>query len=106
MAETAEPKKQPPVPRIIYGVHAVRPREVCATQFVTANFSAAEKYAKTVSRDPGVLAAAVTRHVVDAEGQHRPEALYVNGRRQEVPTCLMTGGLIRMAIRKRYATDY
>ena len=50
----------------------------------TANLLAAEIYAKTMSRDPGVVAAAVTRHIVDAEGQHRPEALYVNGTRQEV----------------------
>lgn len=71
--------------KVVYGVHAIRPREICATQFISARRAAAEKYAKEVSTDPGVLAAAVTSYVMDAEGQHRSEALYVDGTRQEVP---------------------
>jgi hypothetical protein len=71
--------------QVVYGVHAVKPREVSATQFVTAHLSVAEHYAKTASQYPGVLAAAVTRYVMEAQGQHRAEALYVQGVRQEVP---------------------
>jgi hypothetical protein len=71
--------------QVVYGVHAVKPREVCATQFVTAHVAVAERYAETVSQYPGVLAAAVTRYVMEAQGQHRAEALYVQGVRQEVP---------------------
>ncbi len=70
---------------VVYGVHAVRPREICATQFVTVHSLTAEKYAEVMSQDPGVLAAAVTRYVMDAEGQHRAETLYVDGVRQHVP---------------------
>lgn len=77
----AEPKTE----KILYGVHAVRARDICATQFVTGRVAAAEKYAKVMSTDPGVLAAAVTRYVMETEGQHRAEALYVNGERQEMP---------------------
>ncbi|GAA5158195.1 hypothetical protein GCM10023321_37640 [Pseudonocardia eucalypti] len=71
--------------QVVYGVHAVRAREICATQFVTGRLAKAEKYAKEMSTDPGVLAAAVTRYVMETEGQHRAEALYVDGKRQEVP---------------------
>ncbi|MBV9312548.1 MAG: hypothetical protein JO100_02165 [Pseudonocardia sp.] len=71
--------------KVVYGVHAVRPREICATQFVTVRLVDAEKYAKVMSNDPGVLAAAVTRYVMEVEGQRRAEALYVNGKRQQVP---------------------
>ncbi|MDQ2707568.1 MAG: hypothetical protein M3Z25_08000 [Actinomycetota bacterium] len=70
---------------VVYGVHAVRLREICATQFITANLTVAEQYAGVMSNDPGVLAAAVTRYVMDVEGQHRAAALYVEGVRQQVP---------------------
>lgn len=90
MAEKAKPKATSieggeRTTYVVYGVHAVRPREICATQFITASLPAAEKYAAVMSSDPGVLAAAVTRHVMDTEGQHRTEALYVDGTRQQVP---------------------
>lgn len=95
MAERANPESKPkaksptdgqPEPQqVVYGVHAVKPREVCATQFLTAHLSVAEHHAEAVSRYPGVLAAAVTRYVMEAEGQHRAEALYVQGERQQVP---------------------
>ena len=73
------------VEMVIYGVHAVRSREICATQFVTARLEAAEKYARVMSTDPGVLAAAITRYVMETEGLHSPAALYVQGKRQQVP---------------------
>lgn len=76
---------EPKIEKILYGVHAVRARDICATQFVTGRLAAAEKYAKVMSADPGVLAAAVTRYVMETEGQHRAEALYVDGKRQEMP---------------------
>lgn len=73
--------------RVVYGVHAVRAREICATQYVTLSLKAAEEYAAVVSKDPGVLAAAVTRFVMDTEGQCRATAMYVSGERQQVPHC-------------------
>ncbi len=62
MAEKAKPNSHngQPVTRVVYGVHAVRPREICATQFITASLTAAEQYAGVMSNDPGVLAATVT----------------------------------------------
>jgi hypothetical protein len=58
---------------------------VSATTFVTANESAAGKYAATLSTDPGVLAAAVTRFVLDQDGRRTPAAMFVKGERQQVP---------------------
>ena len=72
------------VEKVVYGVHAVRAREICATQFISARLAAAEKYARIMSTDPGVWVAAVTRYVMDAEGRRSSEALYVEGKRQEV----------------------
>lgn len=80
------------VEKVFYGVHAVRAREVCATQFITGRLAAAEKYAKVMSTDPGVLAAAVTRYVPEAEGQRRAEALYVAGNCRKCRISPMTGG--------------
>ena len=52
--------------QVVYGIHAVRPREVCATQFITAD-----------------VTAAVTRYIMDCEGREQAQALYVVGTRQE-----------------------
>jgi hypothetical protein len=97
VTEPTKPKTRPkPKPKshsagqqeskqVVYGVHAVKTREVCETRFLTTHLTVAERYAKTLSEYPGVLAAAVTRYVLEAEGQHRAEALYVQGVRQQVP---------------------
>jgi len=45
----------------------------------------AERYAAELSTDPGVLAAGITRFVVDELGTRRAIALYVTGIRQQVP---------------------
>jgi hypothetical protein len=94
-AVTENPKPTKPVnqpaAKVVYGVHAVRPEEICATRFVTGVLATAERYAKVMSTDPGVLAAAVTRYLTDTDGERRAEALYVNGKRQD-RTSRMTGG--------------
>jgi hypothetical protein len=74
-------------PAIVYGVHAVRAGEICATRYVSRDIRAAERYAAELSRDPGVLAAAVTAHAMDTEGRNTATALYVAGVRQEMPHC-------------------
>lgn len=68
----------------VYGVHAIKPHEVSATAMLCSTVAKAEKYAKDLSTDPGVLAAAVTRYVIDEQGHRTAVALYVNGRKQEV----------------------
>ncbi|GAA5176209.1 hypothetical protein GCM10023321_84010 [Pseudonocardia eucalypti] len=68
----------------IYGVHAVRANEISATAMLCSTLSKAEKYAAELSTDPGVLAAAVTRYVVDEQGRRTAVSLYVDGRKQEV----------------------
>jgi hypothetical protein len=69
----------------VYTVHTVQPEEISAIAFVTFSLEKAEEYAATVSNDPGVLAGAVTRLVVDAAGFRTAVALYVGGVRQQVP---------------------
>ncbi|GAA5154284.1 hypothetical protein GCM10023321_25840 [Pseudonocardia eucalypti] len=71
--------------RVVYAVHAVRPQEISAITLISFNLKKAEEYAATLSTDPGVLAGAVTRLVVDALGHRTAVALYVAGVRQEVP---------------------
>jgi hypothetical protein len=71
--------------RVIYAVHAVRSEGISATQFVTADWSVAEAHACVLSKDPGVLAAAVTRFVLDEQGRRTAVALFVAGVRQQVP---------------------
>jgi hypothetical protein len=74
-----------PDARVVYAVHAVRPAEISATVLVTSAQAAAEQYAATLSRDPGVLAGAVTRFTLDAPGRRTAIALYVGGERQHAP---------------------
>ncbi|WP_037069273.1 hypothetical protein [Pseudonocardia acaciae] len=69
----------------VYAVHAVRPNEICATEVVWTVKNKADEYAQELSTDPGVLAGAVTRFVLDSPGERHPESLFVNGNRQEVP---------------------
>ena len=69
----------------VYAVHAVRPDEICATEVIWTTKSEADQYAKELSTDPGVLAGAVTRFVLNSPGERTPIALYVNGTRQQVP---------------------
>jgi hypothetical protein len=68
----------------VYAVHAVKPAEICATEVIFSSPTEADKYAKSVSTDPGVLAGAVTRYVLDSPGERHPESLYVKGERQAV----------------------
>lgn len=59
--------------------------EVRPTQVIFSQRAEAEVHAKDVSRDTGVLAGAVTRYVLDQLGQRTAVALYVGGKKQEVP---------------------
>lgn len=69
----------------LYGVHTVRAAQVSTTVLVSSRQSEAEAYAAQLSRDPGVLAGAVTRFVLDTIGHTTPVALYVSGVRQQAP---------------------
>lgn len=69
----------------VYAVHTVHAEEIAATALVTFDLDTAEKYAAAVSDDPGVLAGAVTRFVVDGIGVRTAVALYVRGQRQDAP---------------------
>jgi len=69
----------------VWAVHAVRAYEISATELICAEQESAEKYACVLSTDPGVLAGAVTRFVIDAPGIRTPVALYVAGDNQQVP---------------------
>lgn len=69
----------------VFGVHSVRPDEIYATEVIWTSQEPAEVYAKDLSTDPGVLAGAVTRFVVNSPGERKPVALYVAGQRQGVP---------------------
>jgi len=70
---------------IVYTVHTVLPKEISAISMVTFSLKKAEEYAAIVSKDPGVLAGAVTKLVVDATGYRTAIALYVAGVRQQAP---------------------
>jgi hypothetical protein len=83
--EPATQPKRPKLPQHVYGVHAIKAREICSTKMVTADLADAQKYAADISTDPGVLAAAVTRFVLGAIGQGTPIFLYVNKKLQDVP---------------------
>jgi hypothetical protein len=69
----------------VYGVHTVRPDEICCTEIIWSAKDKAETYAKDLSTDPGVLAGAVTRYVLNSPGERTPVALFVAGQRQDVP---------------------
>jgi len=69
----------------IFAVHAVRRAEVRPTELICGSLTMAETYAAALSTDPGVLAAGITRFVVDELGTRRAIALYVAGVRQQVP---------------------
>lgn len=69
----------------VYAVHAVLPDENCATEVIWTAQSDAEKWACELSTDPGVLAGAVTWLVLNSPGERHPVALYVRGKRQQVP---------------------
>jgi len=73
------------VPECVFAVHAVRPDEITATELVCRELASAEDYARELSDDPGVLAGAVTRFVLDQPGQRTAVALYVAGTRQDAP---------------------
>lgn len=69
----------------VYAVHAVRPEEICATDVIFNSPENAQDWARAVSTDPGVLAGAVTRYRLNSPGERTPVALFVKGKRQEVP---------------------
>lgn len=68
----------------IYGVHAIRPEEISATAMLCSTLKKAETYAAELSTDPGVIAAAVTRFVVDEHGRRTAISLFVRGKKQQV----------------------
>ncbi|WP_028923064.1 hypothetical protein [Pseudonocardia acaciae] len=69
----------------LYAVHAVRPDAICATDAIWEKQLVAEEHARDLSTDPGVLAGAVTRYVLNVLGERKPIALFVKGERQAVP---------------------
>ncbi|WP_156994249.1 hypothetical protein [Pseudonocardia acaciae] len=69
----------------VYAVHTVRPREIRATEVIWTAAGDAESYAQALSTDPGVIAGAVTRFVLNSPGERKPVALFVHGMRQQVP---------------------
>jgi hypothetical protein len=69
----------------IFAVHAVRPSEVRPTELICGTLADAERYAAELSKDPGVLAAGITRFVLDELGTRQAVALYVAGVKQQVP---------------------
>jgi hypothetical protein len=75
------------VPRddIVYAVHAVRSQEITATELICRTQSEAESYAASLSTNPAVIAAAVSRFRLDQLGTRSPVALFVAGERQDVP---------------------
>jgi hypothetical protein len=70
--------------RPVYAVHAVRAEEICATEVIFTSLQRADEWAVAVSTDPGVLAGAVTRYMLDSPGERHPESLFVKGDRQQV----------------------
>lgn len=71
--------------RVIYGVHRVEPDEISATCLSTDSLQRAERYAASMSGDPGVLAGAVTEYRLNELGIRHPVALFVDGVRQRLP---------------------
>ncbi|MBV9312799.1 MAG: hypothetical protein JO100_03455 [Pseudonocardia sp.] len=69
----------------IFAVHVVHPAQVRPTEFICRKLPQAEKHAAELSNDPGVLAAGVTRFVVDEPGTRQAAALYVRGVKQRLP---------------------
>ncbi len=69
----------------VWTVHATLPAEVRPTDTVFSNWPAALEHAKAMSRDSGVLAASVVRFTVDELGTRTGMAMFVHGRRQQVP---------------------
>ena len=69
----------------VYAVHAVQPEEIAVTEVIWTDQGKSEVYARELSTDPGVLAGAVTRFVLNAPGERYPVAVYVGGERQKVP---------------------
>jgi len=69
----------------IFAVHAVRPAEVRPTELICRDLAKAERFATELSTDPGVLAAGITRYVLDELGTRQAVALYVAGVKQQVP---------------------
>ena len=69
----------------VFTVHATLANEVRPTEAVFSGSQAACEHAEASSTDPGVLAASVVRFTVNELGTRRGVAMFVHGRRQEVP---------------------
>jgi hypothetical protein len=69
----------------VWTVHATLAAEVRPTEAVFSNWPAALDHATALSRDPGVLAASVVRFTLDELGTRTGVAMFVHGRRQQVP---------------------
>jgi len=69
----------------VFAVHAVRASEVRPTELICQRLATAETYAAALSTDPGVLAAGITRFVIDELGTRQAVALYVDSVKQQVP---------------------
>ena len=73
-----------PTSTTVWTVHQVRAGEVFASEAGFSDFDAACRYAQRLSREPGVLATAVTALLVDrSRGFHGEKALFVRGAPQQ-----------------------
>jgi len=77
---------------VIWGVHlarrdATRQLIVGPTVMVCSNEPLAQQEAFERSKDAQVLAASVTRYILDRTGDHKRVSLYVEGKRQLRPYC-------------------
>lgn len=88
--EPTQDQDQEPLPaprpwKCVWTVHATLPNEVRPTEAVFGQERAACTHARLVSEDPGVLAASVARFTIDELGTRKSVAMFVEGKRQQVP---------------------
>jgi hypothetical protein len=69
-------------PEWIFAVHATRPDDVGVIEIVFGNEREARTYAADRSTDVGVLAASVTRYLLDELGTRHAVAWFVSGEEQ------------------------
>jgi hypothetical protein len=79
----------------VWTVHATFAAEVRPTEAVFSTWLDACEHAEAMSRNSGVLAASVVQFTVDELGTRTGVAMFVHGRRQEVPYVSDCRGALR-----------
>lgn len=69
----------------VWAVHITLANEVRPTEAIFTTEREASAHAATLSQDTGVLAASVVRFVLGEVGSRRGVAMFVAGKRQQVP---------------------